>query len=147
MSHNNTKTRKNKDMDTNDILTKANHSDGMTVPEGFFADFNKKMAASLPPIDYENTEKPKVLPQTFWQKVRPYVYLAAMFAGIWCMMNMFDLMRPANADLSIDNQAAITAAVNNEDFYNTFVAPSMDEDDLYEDLYTQGFDSSEFDYE
>ena len=44
-------------MDPKDILNKANHNDGMTVPDGYFADFNKMMAAKLPPIEFEKVEK------------------------------------------------------------------------------------------
>ncbi len=34
-------------------------------------------------------EKPKVPELSRWQRLRPYVYLAAMFCGIWCMMKIF----------------------------------------------------------
>lgn len=80
-----------------DILEQINHKDGMTVPEGYFEDFASRMAASLPVRDWEEN-RGKVMPRSFWQKVRPYVYLAAMFAGVWSMMTMFDMMRPASPD-------------------------------------------------
>ena len=43
------------------------------------------MASSLP----EQVIKPLPEP-TLWHKVRPFVYMAAMFAGVWCMMQMFN---------------------------------------------------------
>ncbi len=36
-----------------DILEKVNRNDGMTVPDGYFDDFATRMAASLPPMDWE----------------------------------------------------------------------------------------------
>lgn len=56
-----------------------------TVPEGYFKSFKERMMESLP----EYPEKPKKPDLTLWQRIKPYVYLAAMFAGIWCMMQIF----------------------------------------------------------
>lgn len=65
-------------------LSEIRQDPGFRVPEGYFDDFAKRAADSLPH---------RVLPQapepTRWQRVRPFVYLAAMFAGIWCMMQIF----------------------------------------------------------
>ena len=73
----------------NDILSKLGNDSGMKVPEGYFADFASRMAKELPTQDFENEQSPKVLPRSRWQQMRPYIYLAAMFMGIWCMMKMF----------------------------------------------------------
>ena len=59
-----------------DILTKVGKDAGFNVPEGYFADFAKKMAASLPEKQIPAKRKP-----TRWLRIRPYVYMAAMFAG------------------------------------------------------------------
>ena len=70
-----------------DILSKLGKDSGFKVPENYFADFNTKMMESLP--------KPNLTPQvkpSLWVRVRPYVYMAAMFAGIWCMMRVFNDM-------------------------------------------------------
>ncbi|MDE5959967.1 MAG: hypothetical protein K2G59_07400, partial [Muribaculaceae bacterium] len=63
--------------------------DGMTVPDGYFSEFAARMDSMLP--DDRVTEKQPAV-RTRWQMVRPYAYLAAMFAGIWCMLQMFHLM-------------------------------------------------------
>lgn len=128
-------------MPSKDILSEAGRKTGMTVPEGYFADFYDRMAASLPVQDWEKS--PKIMPKTFWQKVRPYVYMAAMFAGIWCMMKMFDMMRPSS-DMTIESSPAMTAAVNNEVFFDDFVVPAVDEGALLDELYNEGFDTAEF---
>lgn len=103
-----------------DILEKVNRNDGMTVPDGYFDDFATRMAASLPEMEWEKPSA-HVVPRSFWQKVRPYVYLAAMFMGVWCMMKMFDLMGPNSRGLSFDSNPVITAAVSNDYFVNDYV--------------------------
>ena len=86
------------------ILDKVNRNSGMTVPENYFADFAEKMMQSLP----EKEEPIITKPLTTWQKIRPYVYLAAMFAGIWCMMKMFHMMTVA-PDISLENVPELVA--------------------------------------
>lgn len=129
-----------------DILEKINHKDGMTVPDGYFSDFAARMAESLPVQDWEKPQ-PKVMPRSVWQKVRPYIYMAAMFMGVWCMMKMFDLMRPDTAGLSFDNNPVLTAAVNNDYFVSDYVITQGDvsEYQLMEDLYETGYVPAEYD--
>ncbi len=40
-----------------DILDKINHRDGLTVPDGYFAEFVKRMADSLPEYELEASAK------------------------------------------------------------------------------------------
>lgn len=129
-----------------DILTKVGRNDGMTVPDGYFDDFAAKMAASLPEMEWE---KPKVMPRTAWQRIRPYIYMAAMFMGVWCMMKMFDMMRTDSSGLSFDNNPVMTAALSNDHFINEYFINEGDinEYQLMQDLYETGFDPSEYDEE
>ena len=55
------------------------------VPEAYFESFKSRVMDSLP----EYPQKPKPQRLSTWQRIKPYVYLAAMFAGIWCMMQIF----------------------------------------------------------
>lgn len=71
--------------DDSTILKKYGKDPGFKVPENYFEDFNKKMAAMLPDVEIT----PVDVKPTMWQRVRPLVYLAAMFAGVWCMMSVF----------------------------------------------------------
>ena len=126
-----------------DILEKIGRRDGMTVPDGYFADFASKMAASLP-------DKPAA-PETerrrhgLWQRVRPFAYMAAMFAGIWCMMKMFSMMGGAGApDLSIDNYPGVMTALNDDSFVKDYVYPTVDEYELMEDIYESGASADDF---
>ncbi|MDE6859362.1 MAG: hypothetical protein K2J65_03000 [Duncaniella sp.] len=124
-----------------DILEKVNHKDGMTVPDGYFADFAARMTASLPKQEWEEPRS-KVLHRSVWQRVRPYIYLAAMFMGVWCMMKMFDLMRADSSGLSIEGNPVMTAALSNDHFINEYFINEGEISDyqLMEELYETGFD-------
>ncbi|MCM1163964.1 MAG: hypothetical protein NC339_06935 [Muribaculaceae bacterium] len=126
-----------------DILEKVGHNDGMTVPEGYFESFAAKMEASLPKQEWESRPA-GVAPRSIWQKVRPYVYLAAMFLGVWCMMNMFDLIR-SSAGLGVENSAILAEAIGNDHFVSEYIfnENDMDEYFLMEDLYDQGYTPAE----
>lgn len=111
-------------------------SDGMTVPEGYFVDFAAKMDAAIP------EREPKVIemPRTWWQKVRPYAYLAAMFAGIWCMLQMFSLMGGVKGSITPDNNPVLAEAINNDGFMDDYYYMPLDEQELIDDLYASGLD-------
>lgn len=117
------------------ILDKIGRRDGMTVPEGYFADFQQRMEAMLPTND--EAEKPVVLeaPRSFWQRVRPYVYMAAMFAGVWCMVKMFSLMGTGNVDLSIENNEVLTSALSDEHFVYEYLRDEISDRELFEEMY------------
>ena len=68
-----------------DLLSKYGKDSGMKVPEGYFPDLESRIMNSLPPYKKEI----KVPELSRWHRVKPYVYLAAMFCGIWLMMKVF----------------------------------------------------------
>lgn len=82
----------------NKIIDEYGRETGFTVPDGYFDALYKKVSSELPPMEMSEPQ----VNRTFWQKVKPYVYLAAMFAGIWAMMNVFNRVSPVNG-LSLDN--------------------------------------------
>ena len=67
------------------ILEKYGKDPGFKVPENFFEDFNKRMTEMLPDVEIT----PVDVKPTMWQRLKPLVYMAAMFAGVWCMMSVF----------------------------------------------------------
>lgn len=126
---------------TSEILDKVGRRSGMTVPEGYFADFAARMTEALPPL-------PQAQPQrrTFWHRVRPYVYMAAMFAGIWLMMQMFGMMQSRNVDLSIENYPGVATALSDEGFVKECIYPELDQSQLLDDLYDAGLSPEEILY-
>lgn len=126
-----------------DILSKIDHQSGMSVPDNFFEDFNKRMIEALPEQSWENSS-PRIMPRSFWSRVRPYVYMAAMFLGIWCMMKTFDLMR-GDVPVSVEKNTQLMSAINNDAFFNDYCSPAVSESDIYDDLYDEGFDPASLD--
>ena len=68
------------------ILKKYGKDPGFKVPENYFEDFNRRMADMLPDVEIT----PVDIKPTMWQRLKPLAYLAAMFAGVWCMMSVFN---------------------------------------------------------
>jgi len=121
-----------------DILNKLDHRDGMTVPEDYFVDFARRMEASLPERPELSGIAP-VVPRSWWQRLRPYIYMAAMFAGVWCMLKMFAMLT-SSSPLPLETNPVMAEAFNNDIFVNEYVLPEVDEYDLYDDLMEDGID-------
>ena len=71
---------------------------GMSVPEDFFEKRFSEINSQLPPFPKAPT--PEKLSR--WQMLRPYIYMAAMFAGIWLMMQVFHRVSSPDS-LSLEN--------------------------------------------
>ena len=80
-----------------------------TVPDGYFESVRIEIESKLP--DYP--APPSRQGMSVWQRVKPYVYLAAMFAGIWCMMKVFH-NASGMGHLSLDNPPEQIAAYMGE---------------------------------
>ena len=72
--------------DDSTLLKKYGKDPGFKVPENYFDDFNRRMADMLPDVEIT----PVDIKPTMWQRIKPLAYLAAMFAGVWCMMSVFN---------------------------------------------------------
>lgn len=86
------------------ILDKLGKNPGFKVPENYFNDFNAKLLESLPEVKITKEVKP-----TMWVRVRPFIYMAAMFAGVWLMMNIFSIGKSSAS--SEQRAAQISAGV------------------------------------
>ena len=111
------------------LLSKYGKESGMRVPEGYFADLQKNIMDSLP--EYKKAE-PK-LDISRWQRVKPYVYLAAMFCGIWLMMKVFHTATQPMS-LSLDNPPeALVEMVDGGLDYDVHYLPYMEDIDFNSD--------------
>ncbi|MDE6071192.1 MAG: hypothetical protein K2G53_01420 [Muribaculaceae bacterium] len=105
------------DREEDKLKQKYGTQGGWKVPEEYFEEVYKEIAAKLP-----EPEVQRLVEMTRWQRFKPYVYLAAMFAGIWLMMQVF---RNVGSDmtLNLDNppeQIAMAMAdsdINESYFY------------------------------
>ncbi len=106
---------------------------GMDVPEGYFDAFAERMAASLPyrPEAEESPEERPAARRTLWQNIRPYVYLAAMFAGVWLMLQMFNIMSGRSHLEPMENNTVLAEAVNNDDFFFDYYLDDISSYDAY----------------
>lgn len=114
------------------LLDEIGRKHGMKVPEGYFADFTEKMVERLPEREIPLPEQP-----TLWLRIRPWVYMAAMFAGVWLMMKMFSgifsVEKGATPDVEMTASAAEENSVEDE-----WIAHYVDDYTAYEMLYTEG---------
>lgn len=96
---------------------------GFRVPDGYFEELNLRIMDSLPAYP----EAPKVVDMSLWQRVKPYVYLAAMFAGIWLMMKVFHTAT-STATLNLDNppEAIAMAMASDHDEIIQYISPAND---------------------
>ena len=115
--------------DDSTLLNKYGKNPGFKVPENYFADFNQRMAEMLPDVEITPVDaKP-----TMWQRLKPLVYMAAMFAGVWCMMSVFSHFSNTSSLQSIKAVAEQLYDDNNVDEF--IMSGSVSDYDLlnYED--------------
>ena len=55
-----------------------NRQAGFSVPEGYFEELTQRVMERLPEAEPQLEAEPQ---PTLWQRVRPWLYMAAMFAG------------------------------------------------------------------
>lgn len=122
------------------ILDEKAPRDGMTVPEGYFADFAARMALSLEKTEFEELAQGPIAikPRSFWERMRPYAYMAAMFAGVWCMLKMFTMI--TGGPDQIAPSPTLSKALANETFVNEYVLPDINQFDIMSQMMDEGFD-------
>lgn len=120
------------------ILDKISRKDGLTVPPGFFDNFAKEMEAKLPPrAALETSAPPK---RTLWHTVRPYVYMAAMFMGVWCMLSLFTKFTGTPDKFNIEANPELATAVSNERFVEDYVIDDINQYDIYDSMLSDSID-------
>ena len=108
------------------IKKKIGKDHGFKTPEGFLEPVYKQVMNTLP------ERKPFKVPQrTVWQRMRPYLYLTAMFLGLWATMKIVAQLQVAPQEtISLDNPPALVAqALSTPDVTNQ-IDLSQDVSDL-----------------
>ncbi|GHU79331.1 hypothetical protein FACS1894145_3240 [Bacteroidia bacterium] len=102
-------------------------TDPFKVPERYFENFVPDLMAKLPE---HPVEQPKVI--SLWDRVKPFVYMAAMFAGIALVVNLFT-GELNNRQKIAKNYASESLKLNSpndiEDFYHYY------EDKMVKEVY------------
>lgn len=103
---------------------------GFIVPEGYFDSFYKEMGEKLPPYKGEL----QIAPLSKWQRVKPYLYLAAMFAGIWMTMKVFHNVYK-DSTLNLENPPEhIAMLMASDPDYDLYAEPQYGYDDDLDSL-------------
>ena len=124
-----------------EILTKVDHKAGYKVPEGYFADFTSKMMEALPEKKIEEHRKP-----TREMRIRPFIYMAAMFGGVWLMLYMFnDLMGHSSSSLQYDEQIA-DAMQDDKTATELMKTGQFSDYDILNDIYENGESAENIDF-
>ncbi len=123
----------------------AKPSAGMKVPDGYFETFASRMATMLP--ERPEIEQPSAAvgqrPRTLWHHVRPYVYMAAMFAGVWCMMQMFASLSGHGRLQPMSENPVLAKALANDEFVTDYLFDDLSSWDVVDEMMQDGILDSE----
>ncbi|MDR2804519.1 MAG: hypothetical protein LBB85_02600 [Dysgonamonadaceae bacterium] len=92
-------------------LKEIGNKNPFQVPEGYFERLSDRILSQLPERIVESPQPPSL-----WQRVQPWVYMAAMFCGIALMVNLFT-RTPHQPDASGLN---LTSSADIEAFYQYY---------------------------
>ena len=88
----------------NNILDQIGNKNPFSVPENYFENFNKNMI--------EKISKEENISVSFYRKITPYIYMAAMFAVIIFAGNL--LLNKASTNENMASQEKVKEQVNEE---------------------------------
>lgn len=119
------------------LKNKFGTDSGFRVPEGYFDRVFSEIETKLP--EHPGLKAPA--PLSRWQRMKPYVYLAAMFGGIWCTMKMVSMMSNTQPEeVSLDNPPEMIAKAMStpEVVSQVYSAPTVMviEDEVYDEAPT-----------
>lgn len=112
-------------------LDEVGNKNPFKVPEGYFGQLNEQL---LQQLDATATETPQQV--NMWARVKPWVYLAAMFAGIALMFNIF------NTSLPTGNKEDRFANSLQKSIYEPVILEEEDYDDYYDYLEHQAIEQN-----
>lgn len=122
-----------------EIIKKCGKETPFKVPEGYFEDFARNIMTQLPTNDDAAVEEEPVI--TLWQRVKPLLYMAAMFIGmVVCVRVTLGTQLSSTANSNTNNIAAAEYSLTDFDQMSdeelTFIVEStmMDNYDLYQYL-------------
>jgi hypothetical protein len=116
------------------LLEDISKENPFTTPEGYFENFASGIMSQLPDVVREDSQ-----PISLWQKVRPWVYMAAMFAGIALMLKVFVNSPSQTGTKSYASEGLnLTSSADIEDFYRFY------EDGLAQLAYDDAFYLTDF---
>jgi hypothetical protein len=67
-----------------ELLERMGRREPYTTPDGYFDDLTQRVMSRLP-----QKERPAEEELTLWQRVKPWIYMTAMFVGLMCSMRIW----------------------------------------------------------
>ncbi len=108
------------------------------IPENYFEDFTERMMSQLPDKEFKMSEK-----VTMWQKVKPLVYMAAMFIGMFFTIQLFVNKSTNNNQSQSTKFVDIDKHLQNDKYWNTV---QVSEEEFYKYLEDQLAEDGYYDY-
>ncbi|GHS97080.1 hypothetical protein FACS189421_03240 [Bacteroidia bacterium] len=100
-------------------LEETGNKNPFKVPEGYFEGLTGQIMSQLPERIHKEPKK-----VSLWERVQPWVYMAAMFAGIALMVNLF-VGQPKQSSTGLN----LTSEAEMEEFYQYYEEQSSN--DMY----------------
>lgn len=110
-----------------ELLKKYGTRNPFTIPEGYFENFSKELMDKLP----EKEQAPAPDASSTWQRIKPWIYMAAMFCGL--MFTVRVVVGPPKQDTPIFT-AAETEQFSDEYIETILDHSMMDDYTLYQYL-------------
>lgn len=120
-----------KTTDDDKLKDKLGTTNPFTVPEGYFEAFTRQLMEKLP--EHEDTSL--TLHVTVWQRVRPWLYMAAMFGGIMLGMRYMLSLGDPSPD-AVHSMATVAIPAEDDSYYEEYlrdvvIHSSMDDYTVY----------------
>lgn len=109
------------------LLRKVGTRNPFKVPDHYFEDFTRELMNRLPEKEVSPTEQEL----TLWQRVKPWVYMTAMFCGLMLSARVF-LGEPREESFPLTEAEA--EGIPDEDWREIIQKSMMDDYSLYEYL-------------
>lgn len=122
-----TKINKSEDID------KANP---FRVPENYFEQFNREIMDKLPEKEIQKPQR-----VSMWDKVKPWIYMAAMFLGLYFTINF--LTKNAQNSQAEANSQTLAANPGSGSYWSTV---QVSEEEFYQYLENQLVEDGYYDY-
>jgi len=118
------------------LLEDINKDNPFKTPEGYFENFANGIMSQLPNAVQKNSVNVNL-----WQRVRPWVYMAAMFAGVALMIRLF-VGSPTQTGIKhyASEGLNLTSSSDIDDYYHYYedgLAQIAYEDEFYESSFSE----------
>lgn len=108
------------------LLRKVGTGNSFKVPDGYFENLTSEVMNKLPEREKTNFEKKE---PTLWERAKPWVYMAAMFAGAALIIRMGSTHQtPATSDVAVATEVTADTETLPDQYINAVMDGSMLDD-------------------